>query len=754
MLRRSGGDSSRAASALVQRALLRAGSVEAVLAVVSEHRDILDGTHVRTALHRLTRLDSGPSGRQRQQPGEAPGFAALAQAVSRHAVDWEGKDLALAATALASLRASGAACPWPAIGDALATRMRQGCASERDVGTGIWAMATARCSHAAAFEAASEACVVDSLAGRSVVNVAWAFATMRHVPERAVDFTGRLSERVRHLGLPTIADQGISSLAWSMAVVGGDQGALMVGELLREAAGRPDLAPRVLASVLWAGAKVQCRDATSYDILESRVSRRLTDSSAQDLSAVVWALASTRCGSSQFFGAAATEALPRVATFNGQQVSNLMWSFAVVRFEHPGLSEEFVRHTRTRIGLPSLSDQALSNVVWSMATLERELDVPRTGSSDDLLSEVAREASCRAEASQVSAQISSNLVWAYASLVHREARNIVKSLGSAAAPRVAQEFNTQNMANFVWAAATVRWRDPQLLEAVSRAAAPRVNEFAEMELANLAWSFAALHAAGTLPGNAGCEGVAPKLLAAVAAELCARGGEVLSPLSTAQLLWAYAVCGVYPRGLFWMLFGVSGKCLHPSQPNRDRTCSQLWLAVLGFLLDAHGAAALLPSTDDLFEAFPHLREVQREAQAQKERALASSRVHAEVSSHLAGLGRVHTCEYQTAEGLFLDVALTALQVAIEVDGRDHFVDGPGVAATTELDGPTLFKHRILARLGWQVISIPEQDWKQLASARHQRGYLIERLRAAGLDSGDADGVLPLPPARGRRGGIR
>ena len=53
----------------------------------------------------------------------------------------------------------------------------------------------------------------------------------------------------------------------------------------------------------------------------------------------------------------------------------------------------------------------------------------------------------------------------------------------------------------------------------------------------------------------------------------------------------------------------------------------------------------------------------------------------------------------------IDIASQERPVAIEVDGPSHFLCNPNFAPMSEYNGPSLFKRRVLERLGWKVINI-------------------------------------------------
>ena len=66
------------------------------------------------------------------------------------------------------------------------------------------------------------------------------------------------------------------------------------------------------------------------------------------------------------------------------------------------------------------------------------------------------------------------------------------------------------------------------------------------------------------------------------------------------------------------------------------------------------------------------------------------------------------------------------KVAWEFDGPTHYVHGSNGVAP-RLNGPSLFKQRILKKMGWKVHHIPYYEWGKLASRSDKEMYLKNRL---------------------------
>jgi hypothetical protein len=71
------------------------------------------------------------------------------------------------------------------------------------------------------------------------------------------------------------------------------------------------------------------------------------------------------------------------------------------------------------------------------------------------------------------------------------------------------------------------------------------------------------------------------------------------------------------------------------------------------------------------------------------------------------------------------VTATGIRLAIEVDGPYHFLQ-PG----NRLNGPTQARNRLLAALGYTVVSLPYFEWEPLRTQKQKQTYLLGKLAAA------------------------
>ena len=112
----------------------------------------------------------------------------------------------------------------------------------------------------------------------------------------------------------------------------------------------------------------------------------------------------------------------------------------------------------------------------------------------------------------------------------------------------------------------------------------------------------------------------------------------------------------------------------------------------------------------------------------------SSNLHRKISSAFVHLGIKHESEvspFPCIPGtMAIDIASHKYRVAVEVDGPSHFLYSPNFVLLKEYNGPSVFKHRILERLGWKVINI---DYREANSHQCSPEWLSRLLELNGVD---------------------
>ena len=85
------------------------------------------------------------------------------------------------------------------------------------------------------------------------------------------------------------------------------------------------------------------------------------------------------------------------------------------------------------------------------------------------------------------------------------------------------------------------------------------------------------------------------------------------------------------------------------------------------------------------------------------------------------MGIEHVDEH-TISGMFVDIALVSERIVFEVNGPWHYC-----FKSRRVLGSTLFKERMLRKLGWQVVSIAYFEWDPLTDQQARQSYLRDRL---------------------------
>jgi hypothetical protein len=241
-----------------------------------------------------------------------------------------------------------------------------------------------------------------------------------------------------------------------------------------------------------------------------------------------------------------------------------------------------------------------------------------------------------------------------------------------AAVRVAPSMNAQNVANALWALATLGWQAGEgamrcALEEAAVRVAPSMNAQA---VANTVWALA------TLGWQADVE-MAAVFQKLVDALVCDSGLLELSASHLSQLLQAHLASQFLGLGLI-----------------------------------------TLP---------PSVLEVAVKSRREEARRVTVSKSQGQVGESLRRLGISHELEYTTADGLYsIDFAIVERRIALEFDGPSHFTRN-----TLEPLGHTRLRDRLLSAMGWHVVSIPFFEWDRLHRLEQMDSYVEHRVHREG-----------------------
>eukprot|EP00877_Chromochloris_zofingiensis_P006782 jgi/Chrzof1/2357/Cz11g12050.t1 len=268
------------------------------------------------------------------------------------------------------------------------------------------------------------------------------------------------------------------------------------------------------------------------------------------------------------------------------------------------------------------------------------------------------------------------------------------------------------------ACCTMRLRHDTFLSKL--AASSRPNKMSPAHLSNMAYRLGRLGYTDT------------RLVAAVAEQMCIlvldkpAASQTFACQDISKLLWAAAVGNM--QQLVPQLQALCGALVEQRWHDvKEEELSQL-LAVNIWLCD-NGLPGIMDEqkTEQCKEAFLKLQDAQHTSFAeqvfQSARRLQQKRPHDQQGNKLCLTGLVR--EKCTTDGLFtVDIMAKSASkglVAIEADGPTHFT-----FPDLQLTGRTQLRNRALAARGYQVISIPYHEWRDLTTTE-QDGYLASTI---------------------------
>jgi hypothetical protein len=450
--------------------------------------------------------------------------------------------------------------------------------------------------------------------------------------------------------------------------------------------------------------------------IAATATRTLQGFEPQNISNVVWSFATAGIPAPDLFRAVAATLVedsrrntPRWRRMTAQVMANIVWAYATANND-PGPELFEVLGAAAMGCLGTFDPQNLANFAWAYATVER--------ASPQLFGALAQASLHRLD--DFVAEGLSSTAWAYAK-AGIQAPALFEAIAECAQAKIAG-FNNQAMANIAWAFSTAEVIAPTLFDQIAIWSISRLDEMNPQDLSNLCYAFSSAHRA------------APRLFDGIAEAAVRRGLlSEFNPQDLSNTAFAYATVGHSSPELFAAIADAARHQL--GRFTAQGFANTLWsYCVLGTeapaLFDA--AADVLPDLletlagDTGFSAMmyqlflflqieaPHPRLLMALAEYRDVwlGAFANAEVNAsesqrDVSHALTALGWAHEVEYRTEDGLSLDMAQPSTKIAVEFDGPHHFNWGPEGPI---FDGRTAFKRRLLAKLGWRVISVSHFDW--------------------------------------------
>jgi very-short-patch-repair endonuclease len=252
----------------------------------------------------------------------------------------------------------------------------------------------------------------DSASPQAVSNIAWSIATLSGAAARnpAPNVFSQIDIRAQLL-LASGNSQDLSNALWAFATLGRPSPALF--KLAKSRAGylaRVGTAQE-LSNLAWAFASLNVPAYTLFEMINKKASMLVKSGTTQTISNAVWSFGRLQYDGEELFAAVDADAERLIGEGTAQEVSNTAVAFAILNQSAGNFFDVLEKHVDAFLE-KSASEQAVTNVLWSLAVLdqlqsreetlvrklwERSMLTPPKGlSSDALVQLVQVEAYARA----------------------------------------------------------------------------------------------------------------------------------------------------------------------------------------------------------------------------------------------------------------------------------------------------------------------------------------------------------------------
>lgn len=416
----------------------------------------------------------------------------------------------------------------------------------------------------------------------------------------------------------------------------------------------------------------------------------------------------------------------RIGEFDAQGLGNIAWGLATSKVTVIPEAWDALFQASLDYGTENFSAQGLTNLVWAIATANARQQTARK-----VLKAVAIEAVSRVD--EFTPQGLCNLVWSFAiagAVDLRETSELFAAVARASlrpledGKFMLDQFTPQGIACTAWAFSSIGFAAPAFFDRVADMVVSMPHRFDTRSLSSLAWAFAIAGAP------------APHLYAAIVNAFQEKSDCInRDPQAVANTLWALA-CANEPE-----LLTATADVLLPSNPEDYFEDSAQRVQLYQVYLYAKrrstiGRQLLSPAFAQQCNAAYLDTQVEVFSPSDMQRSVALA---------LKQIGWKHFFEFQTLDGLLVDMAQPQTRTLIEVYGPYHYmlvIDDLQQPVSREarhvlLDGATKFKENLLKQAGWTVHRVPYFDWPDGGHAelvdQQRRDYLMAMLFPAGAN---------------------
>eukprot|EP00299_Pterocystis_sp_00344_P002453 c1276_g1_i1.p1 GENE.c1276_g1_i1~~c1276_g1_i1.p1 ORF type:complete len:818 (+),score=193.11 c1276_g1_i1:328-2454(+) len=437
-----------------------------------------------------------------------------------------------------------------------------------------------------------------------------------------------------------------------------------------------------------------------------------------------------------------------------QDVVDVMWCFAKLdqtrHIRPPSLLQSYSKHTVKSPLLPTYSSVPLTVVASipreTVNTLKQivenraeEMDAPQTAVILWALSCTASRPSPAHFSVIYSALSRDRLIPMHIAFVLRAHAKLQQEVPTNLMQQFEQRlldpsgWSAQAIANMLWSLAVLRHLpNVRAMNALDSMASLMAPEMRPQAIANIFWSFASLDHSPSPSTNL-------RLMQRL--QLNIQG---LKFLEAVQVLWAMAVLNLLHLPVVEALWD----SVITKIANRSPTENSGEDDVPELTRDSEGNGRIQSQNVTAFALFqlchvhtmrrleyptlPPLSWKTREIEklsiscfdAQTKVPLSSSMLHLAVCDILTDLHISYKTEVFLEGCGVVDVLIPSQKIVIEIDGPNHYMSNNKLRAT----GKTLFKRRVIRRLGYHVVAIPYFEWSALPQKNLQRQYLEKLLK--------------------------
>ena len=340
---------------------------------------------------------------------------------------------------------------------------------------------------------------MNNLAPKSIVNIAWSFATIHSQPilKSSINFAPffeAIQPNIFNRIKKHLTSNNLSTLSWSSMTCRVDHPPIYDGiaqEFLQRRqreleSNRPEeeLDAVALCQLANAFAKAGYRNKALFQCISDCVIPILPQFDMRNFSNLAHSFATARMnptcadGSSTLFDEIENECVRKLQMTSPQHMANLLWAYATLNYEPEYLFDEVVKEARGRLG--EFAPRHLCNVAWACSKFPQ---------NEDIFDDIAREVERRGLDS-FTAQGLAMLANSFASKGHDRAE-FWDSIEKAAIDK-SWQFQGIECARIAWSFATVRRPADQLFQIVEGVSMEKIQSFNTQGLSNLAWAFSVM----------------------------------------------------------------------------------------------------------------------------------------------------------------------------------------------------------------------------------------------------------------------